>query len=217
MGIPAAPIRGRPHDPTTPTSAHRDRLLEGRPLLRRRPPCQPRRCPKRSTRGGGREKLPLHRDVRLRLERELHAATHIVAALQALPQLGAEHSPDADGYPHGGNNDGPRGADTTSTTERAALTPPDTGTRALADAIDHFLAASKHLAAAHAKLGEYQRPKQVEVGRTSTVGTCPACGNLALPRPRAGYCEACYRAWDRAGRPDRFTFEHERKRREDVA
>lgn len=159
-------------------------------------------------------KLPLHRDHHARLERELHAATHIVRDLQALAPLGRDHTPDADGYGHGGTGDGGRGADTTSTTERAALAPVDPGTRALADAIEHFLAASKHLAAAHAKLAEYRTPRTPPAaGRTSTVTTCPACGELALPRVIAGYCPKCYEAWRSSDFPDRAAFEHARTTR----
>ena len=159
-------------------------------------------------------KLPLHRDHAARLRRELHAATHIVRDLQALEQLGRDHTPDNDGYPHGGSSDGARGSDTTSSTERAALTPVDGSTRALGDAIEHFLAASKHLAAAHAKLAEYRTPRTPPAaGRTSTVTTCPACGELALPRVIAGYCPKCYEAWRTSGMGDRAAFEHARTTR----
>ena len=158
-------------------------------------------------------KLPLHRDHSARLRRELHAATHIVRDLQALEQLGREHTPDNDGYPHGGSSDGGRGSDTSST-ERAALTPVDGSTRALGDAIEHFLAASKHLAAAHAKLAEYRSPRTPPAAhRTSSVSTCPACGDLALPRAISGYDPKCYEAWRAAGFPDRVEFERTRKTR----
>lgn len=160
-------------------------------------------------------RLPLHRDLAVRLDRELHAATDTLSALQVLAQLGREHTPDADGYGHGGEQGGGgRSSDTTSSTERAALAPIDPGTRALADAIEHFFAASKHLAAANAKLAEFHRPRSLPgAGRPVTVVACQACGELALPRVIAGYCPACYQRWYRLGRPERSTFERDTQRR----
>lgn len=46
-------------------------------------------------------------------------------------------------------------------------------------------------------------------------GTCPACDQFCSgahnDRLRAGWCPACYRAWIRAGRPDRNDFTHARR------
>lgn len=163
-------------------------------------------------------RLPLHRDLAARLEKTHDGAVQRLIALAELPRLGREHTRDADGYGHGSSGDGgSRGSDPTSTTERAALEGDDTATAMLAIAIDHYDQAMRHVYAAASALNAYRNPKQRTEGRVSTVEPCRACAQLALPRAKAGYCEACYRAWDRAGRPDRATFEHERKRREDVA
>lgn len=54
----------------------------------------------------------------------------------------------------------------------------------------------------------------VERQRTNMVD-CAACERPVAQTPtdrlRAGYCAACYRAWLRDGRPDRFTFERSRR------
>lgn len=54
------------------------------------------------------------------------------------------------------------------------------------------------------------------VHRTDPAGYCAACGRwvegTAADRLRAGYCDACRKAWERAGRPDRPTFERQRQR-----
>jgi hypothetical protein len=46
-------------------------------------------------------------------------------------------------------------------------------------------------------------------------GDCMACGEYCSgavdDRLRAGYCNACRMAWDRAGRPDRFQFQQDRR------
>lgn len=159
-------------------------------------------------------KLPLHRDAQHRLERALRFGLKAWTELATLAGLARDHTPDADGYPHGGNSDGPRGSDTTSTTERAALTPSDPSTEALTRAIHEVHVAAKHLAFALNALRAYLRPvTPPATGRTNTVTTCPACDQLALPRPKSGYCPACYQAWMRDGHPDRGQFERDRKTR----
>lgn len=51
--------------------------------------------------------------------------------------------------------------------------------------------------------------------RQSTVQVCSACGrdvlNTADDRLRKGYCDACRKAWERAGYPDRPAFEQTRR------
>lgn len=46
-------------------------------------------------------------------------------------------------------------------------------------------------------------------------GRCQACDTLVTGQPhdrlRAGYCNACRMAWERAGRPDRSDFEQQRR------
>ena len=156
-------------------------------------------------------KIPLHRDDALRLDRALAFGPPAWHELQQLAHLAREHTPDADGYPHGGMQDGSRGSDATSTTERAALTPTDTSTHNLERAVREAHTAAKHLAFALNALRAYLRPVvPPAAGRASTVTTCPACGELALPRVISGYCPKCYEAWRSGGFGDRTTFENGR-------
>jgi hypothetical protein len=59
----------------------------------------------------------------------------------------------------------------------------------------------------------------IPTGRiNSLAGECQACqrpvaGGTADPL-RSGYCNACRMAWDRAGKPDRPTFERERREKQ---
>lgn len=46
--------------------------------------------------------------------------------------------------------------------------------------------------------------------REPAVPNCLACGGLALPRPKSGYCGACYMAWRREGSTERADFERRR-------
>lgn len=52
---------------------------------------------------------------------------------------------------------------------------------------------------------------------TAGTGYCQACGTHCSgagdDRLRSGYCNPCRMAWDRAGRPDRASFERERRAR----
>jgi len=49
--------------------------------------------------------------------------------------------------------------------------------------------------------------------RVQAVPDCTACGELALPRPKSGYCGACYEAWRkfRVTKHDRAAFEVHRR------
>ena len=159
-------------------------------------------------------KLPLHRDAAVRLDRTLAFGPRAWHELQALATLARDHTPDADGYPHGGGDGGSRSTDPTSSTERAALTPSDPQTEALARAIHEAHVAAKHAAFALNALRAYLRPvAPPERGRASTVVVCLACGEMALPRAVSGYCPACYEAWRAGGRPDRGQYEMTRRTR----
>lgn len=50
----------------------------------------------------------------------------------------------------------------------------------------------------------------------TNISECEACGRTVAGTPtdrlRSGYCDACRKAWDRAGRPDRVQFQHNRHR-----
>ena len=77
-------------------------------------------------------------------------------------------------------------------------------------AVHETLIAAKHLAFARSALLAYLRPVQLKQGRTNDTVTCPACGELALPRVISGYCPKCYEAWRSGGFGDRTTFENGR-------
>lgn len=159
-------------------------------------------------------RFPLHRDRAAAFEKLHRYAVPRLTALAELVTLGRNHTPDNDGYPHGGTGDGPRGSDTTSTTERAALTPDDEATTWLAIAIEKTEQAMRLIIEAESALAAYRHPKTPPAaGRTSTVTTCPACGDLALPRVIAGYCPKCYEAWRSSDFPDRTRFENTRTTR----
>lgn len=68
---------------------------------------------------------------------------------------------------------------------------------------------------------ERRRPlteAEVERGRISTDPGCVACGGPApVGHRRAGQCDACRKAWERAGRPDLTTFRRMRQREADDA
>lgn len=57
--------------------------------------------------------------------------------------------------------------------------------------------------------------------RQVSIPDCLCCGELALPRPKAGFCAACYQAWVRWRRgkkqPDRAIFITERREQIEVS
>lgn len=136
-------------------------------------------------------------------------------------------TPAADGYPTGylacGGEDAAQ-----SRTEGAALADyrvdPDTDTGTWGHTEhdrhhDYTTAAARALRAAADAIGELMErldaiDRLATLHRTDPSGHCNACTRwvegTANDRLRAGYCAACYRAWDRAGRPDRVQFERTR-------
>lgn len=134
-----------------------------------------------------------------------------------------------DGFPTGRVGAGGENA-AQSTTEGAALSgwridpetdeavwvgPPFDQHHALTDAaVEALERAVSAIATLATKLDEIDRVATVV--RTDPSGYCGACTRwvegTAVDRLRAGYCQACHRAWDRAGRPDRPAFELQRKR-----
>lgn len=108
------------------------------------------------------------------------------------------------------------GRDTVSRpTERAALA---TSTDAARDAEVALVLADQAFDALRSAADAVRRllpASQSEVesmrGRqTSTAGACVACGRdvsgSARDRLRAGFCDACRKAWEREGKPDRAAF-----------
>jgi hypothetical protein len=79
---------------------------------------------------------------------------------------------------------------------------------ALVADIEAFNAASLALAARLRRLAPIDASK-IERGRTNSVATCIVCAGPA-PRCRRGLCDACYKAWTRADRPDIHAFRVER-------
>jgi len=134
-----------------------------------------------------------------------------------------------DGYPSGTGDGGSRSSDPTSSTERAAL-------RLIAGEYptDETLTACQHLRNAlegcwdAAITAEDAWTYVLHVSQTmrerasqSTLGTCQACfrddvPNVGSDRIVAGYCPACFKAWQRTAegtgsRQDRMTFEASRR------
>jgi hypothetical protein len=60
-----------------------------------------------------------------------------------------------------------------------------------------------------------QRSTPTRTADTAGTGSCQACtqwcSGTGEDRLRSGYCNACRVAWDRAGRPDRATFNRTRR------
>lgn len=101
-----------------------------------------------------------------------------------------------------------------------AATDPHDPTRAYAATLDlEATAVSTHLALLMTpvvELGRASKSYTPKAARTPSAGAgeCSACrcwvSGAANDRLRAGYCDACRKAWDRAGRPDRATFARSR-------
>lgn len=127
-----------------------------------------------------------------------------------------------DGYPSGFVGSG--GMDAAQSSTEAALlaqydrdgnllpTRPDPHHALTAAAVTALEQAADAISDLYGKLDAIDRLATIH--RTDPSGHCAACSRwvegTAVDRLRAGYCEACYRAWDRAGRPDRVQFERQR-------
>lgn len=149
-----------------------------------------------------------------------------------------QHRPAGDGYPTSSRGGGAHSSEVARPTETAAVR---LGAKADEDVADgeevqpdtweeHELdLVAKALDDAFAQLAEmagvakamtrkldfvvsvYAKANQ----RAAGAGDCQACDRVVTGTPndrlRAGYCAACYMAWDRAGRPDRVAFEATRE------
>lgn len=132
-----------------------------------------------------------------------------------------------DGFPGGGVS--PGGEDAGSSTETAALSNrsgeeddrqrSDVVYAKVDQAVGHLRAAVRELQACRSRLNELDEVSGRRA-KESSVGSCQACdrpvAGTEADRLRAGYCSACFTAWCRAGRPDRLSWERDR-RRENVA
>lgn len=105
----------------------------------------------------------------------------------------------------------------TETTAIAELTHPNHEGDPVRILCEEILA---HMVEAHGALAAMKQKYELIVdledelkGRKSTVGSCRRCSRTVPGTPddriRSGYCEACYRAWLRAGRPERQQFERD--------
>lgn len=123
-----------------------------------------------------------------------------------------------------GDGSGSRGADTTSSTERAVVEPP----LPMFAGIDERLAKSLYLmwqvglriqTDARNILAHADKDDVLPAGS----GECFRCGRFCRPdqkqgdRIKAGYCGACYRLWLRRGKPERSTFSREGSTTEEAA
>lgn len=132
-----------------------------------------------------------------------------------------------DGYPSGGGEP-VSGGDTSNPTLSAVLQHErvcesiedrdnDEARRVGLAAVDASLTAAVHaLRETHAALS--QLTARLHTGRPeqrTNIADCEACGRTVANTPndrlRSGYCMACRKAWDRAGRPDRVAFERARR------
>lgn len=141
----------------------------------------------------------------------------------ALVKRGKTPGPAIDGYTSTTLGDGPRG--------NAELTPVEAaadklafGFRPISDviaedaenAVGYLRDAVQALGALGTRLDHADRVSSpLSRSESGGAGTCKACGRdvsgAANDRLRSGYDEACARAWDRAGRPDRAEWERERR------
>lgn len=124
----------------------------------------------------------------------------------------------ARGWPAGttGDGSGSRGADTTSSTERAVVEP----TLPMFAGIDERLAKSLYVMwQVGLKVQSDVRNILAHADKDDVLpagsGECARCGRFCRPdqkqgdRIKAGYCGACYRLWLRRGKPERSVFSRE--------
>jgi hypothetical protein len=115
-----------------------------------------------------------------------------------------------------GDGTGSRGADATSSTERAVVDP----TLAMFAGIDERLAKSLYLMwQVGLKVQSDARNILAHADKDDTLpagsGECARCARYCRPdvkqgdRIKSGYCGRCYRLWLRRGKPDRSTFSRE--------
>lgn len=150
-------------------------------------------------------------------------------------------APERDGYPTATGGSGARGQRTITVPDESGQPDavPVTGVEATAianvehtrmdrdvvldsamEAFVHLLEAVNHLGAVTARLDALDRVSTPK-GRSETggAGTCAACSRWvagsASDRIRSGYCDACRKAWERDGRPERASFERARRKGED--
>lgn len=141
------------------------------------------------------------------------AASDLERLVKLLPGVFARDDQDPSGFqPRTGNGTGSRSSDHSDPTYAAANAPRHHDP--LHAQIDQMCknllvlarTAQQALVTAHHILEDVPTAK-----RQPTVPDCLACGNLALPRPKSGYCGACYRQWRREGGGDRHAFAARRR------
>lgn len=124
-----------------------------------------------------------------------------------------------DGYPTSTLGDG-RGGDITGggTTANRAFTKEqhDKIHEHTQQAIASLTEAAGHLAVIERRLDLIDTiSTPTPAADTAGTGSCQACDEhcpgTGEDRLRSGFCPACFKAWCRAGRPDRFTFKRDRR------
>lgn len=139
--------------------------------------------------------------VRAALARMVERARFVEANLPAV--LARLTEAEGDGYPTGSGSGGRAGsssADTSTTVEAGAL-------RRIAGQRDPVTADLRRLRRkldqAHDHLGwlEQDVATYVRARPTPDPTRCPKCGNETTDRLRRAMCTACYRRWERAGKP----------------
>lgn len=177
-----------------------------------------------------------HRATRAQMERSrAEAKRDIDSIIDAWPHIAKIANDMQRGYPTRGDASSTTDSGRYSTVEHFALqgapenpgdpwhTPDDPAAEArqwMADVRKLFAALIKlandgrriveEIERRNAALGNQPAPT-----RTPGGGDCTACGRYVSgatdDRLRSGYCDACRKAWERAGRPDRAAFENERR------
>lgn len=147
--------------------------------------------------------------------------TTVAAYLRRIADMLEEHGPTATeraavlaarGWPTSVTGDGRRSSNTSTSVERAVLNP------------DPFAGIDEQLAQHIRTIWKTATDIESDIVRILThattddptppgTGSCQRCGKFCRPtaqrpdnRIRSGWCPSCRRAWYRANKPDRFTF-----------
>jgi hypothetical protein len=159
---------------------------------------------------------------------------HVIAELRQLTDVllhelehKGRHVATADGFPSSTLGDGmARSSSALTSVERAAEArtyhspEPDNVGDAIRDVFNTLSAMADTATRMSRKVAFVKHVATKAEGRISSLqGECQACqrsvSGAESDRLRAGYCDACRKAWERAGRPDRVGWE--RERRQDIA
>lgn len=159
-----------------------------------------------------------HRDVII--AETLQLTDNLIAELERK----GRHLAVPDGFPARTLGDGTsRGTSLLTSVERAAESrvyhdaPPDNVGDAIRDVFEMLQAMADLASRVGRKIAFVRHVAEKSEGRVSSLqGECQACERVVsgaeTDRLRAGYCDACRKAWERAGKPDRPGWELQRRR-----